>query len=191
MRSLVFPVLFSSERKVVQTTSASLTTTDIHVLCLEPPRMGARVSMALQLPDRHRPEIVVGEVSETTRADPAAPEPGFRATFVDLIPSARRRIAAAIAKSESEGRVYKRMPAQLKIHIVGDGSLDARDISAVGVFVPGLTGPERPLELALGFDDGLAATKALVVRTEEQGAGLQFVDSTRDFRLRLDRYLAE
>src|SRR5438477_13202281 len=96
---LVIPVLVSSERRVVQTTSGRVSPEEIWVHCLIPPRIGSRASMALQLPDGGRPEVVVGEVTDSTRKRPDAPNPGFRARFVDLPATARRRIEAALQRA--------------------------------------------------------------------------------------------
>jgi hypothetical protein len=51
--------------------------------------------------------------------------------------------------------------------------------------------PGQSLDLGLDFGDGgPAAAKALVIHSLQQGAGMQFVDSNREFRRRLDRYVA-
>src|SRR3954468_712250 len=101
---------------------------------MAPPREGARASMALQLPDGHRPEVVVGEVVETTRGRPDARNPGFRARFIDLTPLAQRRIAAALQKAARNQRSFPRLPARLRV-MSGATAFSARNISAVGMFV--------------------------------------------------------
>jgi hypothetical protein len=190
--ALVIPVLVSSERKVVQTTSGRLSPEEIWVHCLVPPRLRARASMALQLPDDSRPEVVVGEVTETTRQDPAAPQPGFRARFIDLTPFAKRRIEAAVEQVVEHHRAFPRLPARLKV-MAGATAFSARNISAVGMFVEELAGaaPGQSLDVWLDFGNGgPAAVKALVIHALQDGAGMQFVDSSREFRLRLDKYVA-
>ena len=190
---LVIPVLVSSEHRVVQTTSGRLSPEEIWVHCLVPPRIRARASMALQLPDGGRAEVVVGEVTETTRQEPDAPQPGFRARFIDLSSTAQRRIAAALKRAaERNKRAFPRLPANLKV-MAGATAFSARNISPVGMFVEELAGaaPGKALDVWLDFGGGgPAPVKALVIHAFPEGAGIQFVDSDREFRLRLDRYVA-
>jgi PilZ domain-containing protein len=190
--TLVIPVLVSSERRVVQTTSGTLSPEEIWVRCVAPPRLRSRASMALQLPDGELSEVVVGDVVETTRDDPKARNPGFRARFVDLTPTAQRRIATALQRATEQHRSFPRMAAKLTV-MAGATVFRSRNISAVGMFVEHLGGavPGDSLEVRLDFgDNGPAPAKALVIHSLDDGAGLQFVDSSRDFRLRLDRYVA-
>lgn len=188
MPFLVLPVLVSSGTTVVQTTCDRLSPDGIHVRCTEPPRLGSRASMALQFPGAQRAEIVVGRVTETTHGLRDARVPGFSASFVDLPRPSRRRIAAAIARTPVEHRSFPRQPTQLRVR-AGGVPLEAGDLSAVGIFVAGLAaerGAVVELELDLPDQRRPACAKAVVIRS---GAGLQFTDSTREFRVRLDRYL--
>src|SRR2546422_5143709 len=189
---LVIPVLVSSERRVVQTTSGRVSPEEIWVHCLVPPRIGSRASMALQLPDGGRPEVVVGEVTESTRKQPDAPQHGFRARFIDLSSSAQRRIAAALQRAAERHRAFPRLPAKLRV-MAGATAFSARNISAVGIFVEELSGaaPGQSLDVWLDFGDGgPAPAKALGIHALQEGAGMQFVDSSTEFRLRLDKYVA-
>lgn len=190
--ALVIPVLVSSERRVVQTTSGRLAPEEIWVHCLVPPRIGSRASMALQLPDGGRAAVVVGEVIESTHKQPDAPQPGFRARFVDLASTAKRRIEATLLGAVEQHRCFPRLPASLRV-TAGATAFSARNISAVGMFVEEISSstPGQSLDLGLDFGDGgPAAAKALVIHSLQQGAGMQFVDSNREFRRRLDRYVA-
>lgn len=189
MPLMVLPVLVSSGSTVVQTTCDRLSADEIHVRCTAPPQLGSRASMALQLPGANRAEIVVGRVTETTHGRSDARAPGFSATFIDLPHPSRCRIAALIAGTLLEHRSFPRQPTQLPVR-VGGLALRARDVSAVGIFVAGMgeePGAVVDLELDLADGDEPARTQAVVIR---RGGGLQFTDSKRDFRVRLDRYLA-
>ncbi|TMA27085.1 MAG: PilZ domain-containing protein [Deltaproteobacteria bacterium] len=188
---IVIPVLVAAEKRVVQTTSGKLSLEEIWVHCLMPPRVGQRASMAMQLPDDSRPEVVVGEVTESTRKEPDARHPGFRARFVDLPSVAQRRIASALKSASQNHRAFPRLPSKLRV-MTGPNAFRARNISAVGIFVerlPGSAGEAFDVHLDLG-DNGPVPAKALVIHGIGEGAGMQFVDSERTFRLRLDRYLA-
>lgn len=189
MPLLVLPVLVASGKTVVQTTCDRLSADGIHVWCAAPPGLGSRASMALQLPGTLRAEIVVGRVTETSSGTSRTRAPGFTADFVDLPHPSRRRIAALIAGTSPEHRTFPRRPTQLTVR-VGGTTLRARDLSAVGIYLEGL--PDEPgavVDLALDLPDERepARTQALVIHP---GAGLQFTDATRSFRVRLDRYLA-
>lgn len=190
--TLVIPVLVSSERRVVQTTSGRLSPEEIWVHCLVPPRIGSRASMALQLPDGGRASVVVGEVIESTHKLQDAPQPGFRARFIDLASTAKRRIDATLQAAVEQHRCYPRLPASLRV-TSGATAFSARNISAVGMFVEDLSSstPGQSLDVWLDFGEGgPAPAKALVIHSLQLGAGMQFVDSNREFRVRLDRYVA-
>lgn len=189
MTLMVLPVLVSSGSGVVQTTCDRLSAEDIHVRCSAPPPLGARASMALQLPGVLRAEVVVGQVTETTHGRRDAGAPGFSATFIDLPRVSRGRIAALLAVAGPAHRSFPRQPSHLPVR-VGGLALRTRDVSAVGIFVEGLIedpGVVVDLELDLPDEREPARTTAVVIHS---GAGLQFTDSTRTFRVRLDRYLA-
>src|SRR5258708_20747854 len=75
--SFVFPVRYVSEGVAVQTTSRELSPLGIAVRSLSPPQVGARVSMALYLPNTAIPEVAVGRVSRAGNGNPG--EAGFLA----------------------------------------------------------------------------------------------------------------
>src|SRR5256885_16264934 len=68
--SFVFPVRYVSEGVAVQTTSRELSALGIAVRSLAPPQGGARVSMALYLPNTAVPEVAIARVA---RAKAGAP----------------------------------------------------------------------------------------------------------------------
>src|SRR3954451_14200299 len=84
---LVFPVRYVSEGVAVQTTSRELSALGIAVRSLAPPQVGARVSMAMYLPNTAVPEVAVGRVSRSRASSPA--ESGFWADFIVVDPQAR------------------------------------------------------------------------------------------------------
>src|SRR5438874_1214936 len=69
---MVFPVRYVSEGAAIQTTSRGISSEGIAVRSLIPPRVGARVSLALYLPGNSKPEVAVGVVSAATPARPAS-----------------------------------------------------------------------------------------------------------------------
>ena len=94
--AIVFPVRFVSGGQATQSTSRELGREEISVRCLQPPLVGERVSMALYLPGSARPEVVVGEVSESSPEAGRPIDAGFRARFLALNPEGRHRIAALL-----------------------------------------------------------------------------------------------
>src|SRR2546427_12310359 len=68
--TLVFPVRYVSEGVAIQTTSRELSALGIAVRSLAPPQVGARVSMALYLPNTAVPEVAIARVA---RAKAGAP----------------------------------------------------------------------------------------------------------------------
>ncbi len=78
--SFVFPVRYVSEGVAVQTTSRELSPLGIAVRSLSPPQVGARVSMALYLPNAALPEVAIGRVSVARAGAPL--ESGFWADFI-------------------------------------------------------------------------------------------------------------
>jgi hypothetical protein len=192
MIPFVVPVLFSSAQQAVQTTTATLGSEGVVLRTLKLPRMLARVSMALYLPDGQGPEVVVGEVAEV---HPAAPPemPGFLANFVDLPPSSRQRIEAAVARAGGEHRSFSRHSVDLEVEVAGTGPAHAVDISSGGLFLRDghAAGRGQALELRLDLHDGkgTADTRAVVVRAADDGRGMQFLDFGPSFRERLSMYL--
>src|SRR5260221_4598559 len=89
--SFVFPVRYVSEGVAVQTTSRELSAFGISVRSLAPPQVGARVSMALYLPNAGIPEVAIGRVAQARSGAPQ--ESGFWADFVVVDPQARMRIS--------------------------------------------------------------------------------------------------
>jgi hypothetical protein len=190
--TLVLPVLVSAEHMVVQTTSGRVSPDEIWVHCFLPPRVGARASMAIQFPDGGRTEVMVGEVIDSTRGKPEERSPGFRARFVDLPSAAKRRLASTLQHAAQQHRAFPRLPANLRV-MAGATAFRVRNISAVGMFVEHLggAGPGDAIELRLDLgDESPAVANALVIHALDEGAGVQFVDSSREFRLRLDKYVA-
>ena len=61
--NFVFPVRYVSEGVAVQSTSRELSPLGIAVRSLAPPQVGARVSMALYLPNTSVPEVAIGRVA--------------------------------------------------------------------------------------------------------------------------------
>lgn len=185
--TFVIPVLFSSDLRGTQTTSAELSTEHIVLRTLQVPRMRARVSMALFLPDGQGPEVVVGEVSELHGGLLC----GFTARFVDLDETATARISAALQRTALEHRSLRRSEVDLEVTVSGGRAGRARDISEAGLFFrgapPGV--PEVDLQLALPDGRSPAATRGVVVRSTAEGHGVQFLDFGPAFRERLSRYL--
>ena len=62
--NFVFPVRYVSEGVAVQSTSRELSPLGIAVRSLAPPQVGARVSMALYLPNTSVPEVAIGRVAK-------------------------------------------------------------------------------------------------------------------------------
>src|SRR2546428_6976842 len=100
--SFVFPVRYVSEGVAVQTTSRELSALGIAVRSLQPPQVGARVSMALYLPNAAIPEVAIGRVARSAAGAPG--ESGFWADFIVVDPQARMRISHLLsARDEQSG----------------------------------------------------------------------------------------
>src|SRR2546428_10691868 len=89
--SFVFPVRYVTEGVAVQTASRELSALGIAVRSLAPPQVGARVSMALYLPNTAVPEVAIGRVARAKAG--ASKEAGFWADFIVVDPQARMRIS--------------------------------------------------------------------------------------------------
>jgi uncharacterized protein (TIGR02266 family) len=201
--SYVFPVRYVSEGVSVQTTSTELSAAGIAVRSLAPPQVGARVSLALYLPNALIPEVAIGRVLRSTSG--ANADAGFWADFLVLDPQARMRIAMLLADHDHGGqnRAFPRFPVDLELEVrkgsdlVGDRAVN---LSRSGVFVRSDAPPEvsSAVEVTLRLPDGTqSVTSAGVVmhRREAEGGrrggmGIQFVDASDEFRERVDRYSA-
>jgi len=171
---IVFPVRFVAEGSAVETTSRALSCEEISVRCLQPPRLDARVSMALYLPGAGRPEVAVGQVCEAC-AEPLRPaDAGFRARFLALDPEGRHRIEVLLEELERSGppperateeiqtntlRLYPRVPVRFKVRF--EEPLDfvtqyAENIARGGLFIETLDPPEigRSVSAVLWLPDG-------------------------------------
>src|SRR5258708_8828177 len=95
--SFVFPVRYVSEGVAVQTTSRELSPLGIAVRSLSPPQVGARVSMALYLPNAALPEVAIGRVSVARSGAPL--ESGVWADFIVVDPQSRLRISTLLSVS--------------------------------------------------------------------------------------------
>src|SRR3954464_9834408 len=114
--SYVFPVRYVSEGVAVQTTSRELSPLGIAVRSLAPPHVGARVSMALYLPNAAIPEVATARVSRARTGSPS--ESGFWADFIVVDPQARMRISHLLSDhemQESQHRAYPRLPVKLQV----------------------------------------------------------------------------
>src|SRR2546427_7726934 len=107
--NFVFPVRYVSEGVAVQTTSRELSALGIAVRSLAPPQVGARVSMALYLPNTAVPEVAIARVA---RAKAGAPrEAGFWADFILVDPQARLRLSHPLShRHQAHGGKPPRLP---------------------------------------------------------------------------------
>lgn len=188
---IVFPVRFVAEGTAVQTTSRSISDEEIDVRCLRPPRVGARVSMALYLPGTVQPEVAVGVVSDVHGGQGAPSEAGFRARFVAVDPIARHRIIhmlternqqkalpgghvpaprPAPAPPRGEARAFPRLPVRFRVRFATPFDFVteyAENISAGGLFIRTTEPPDlqRAVSVVLELPDGGApiSASALVV----------------------------
>src|SRR5512146_2102372 len=114
--NFVFPVRYVSEGVAVQTTSRELSALGIAVRSLAPPQVGARVSMALYLPNTAIPEVAIGRVSAARSGAPA--ESGFWADFIVVDPQARMRISHLLSdhdQNDKQQRTFARVPVKLAV----------------------------------------------------------------------------
>lgn len=201
--SFVFPVRYVSEGVAVQTTSRELSALGIEVLSLSPPPLGARVSMALYLPNAAVPEVAVGRVARSTSGKPS--QCGFWADFIVVDPQARMRISHLLSdrdQQEGQHRAFARLPAKLQVRFrsasefVEEHSLN---LGRGGIFIES----ENPaavdsiVEVEIFLPDGGAPvrTNGIVVHRQPPapgrpgGVGIQFVNAADGFRDRLDKYM--
>jgi len=202
---MVFPVRYVSEGVAIQTTSRELSALGIAVRSLSPPSVGARVSMALYLPNAAIPEVAIGRVARASAEAPA--QSGFWADFIVVDPQARMRIAHLLsARDEHEGpdlRTFDRFPVRLSVRFrTAQEFVDehATNLSRGGIFIRSDDPPpvNSSVEVEISLPDGGApvSSAGVVVHQvlpggkKEAGAGVQFVDASDAFRDRLDRYMA-
>jgi uncharacterized protein (TIGR02266 family) len=202
--SLVFPVRYVSEGVAVQTTSRELSALGIAVRSLSPPQVGARVSMALYLPNTAIPEVAVGRVSRAENINPG--EAGFWADFLVVDPHARMRISSLLSdrdvRDSPNHRSFDRVPVLLEVRFrtASDFVVEhASNLSRGGIFIRSNDPPpvNVAVDVELHLPDGGApvTTSGVVVHstgpggTRPAGAGVQFVDSSDAFRERIDRYM--
>jgi type IV pilus assembly protein PilZ len=201
--NFVFPVRYVSEGVAVQSTSRELSPLGISVRSLAPPPVGARVSMALYLPNASVPEVAIGRVA---RAKAGAPgDAGFWADFIVVDPQARMRISHLLSdRDQDEGnkRGFPRLAVKLAVRFKSarDFVLEhASNISRGGIFIQ--TDDPPPLEAAVQVElqlpddptpvttNGIVVHRQLAVGGKAPGAGVQFVDASDAFRERIDRYM--
>ncbi len=201
--SFVFPVRYVSEGVAVQTTSRELSALGIAVRSLAPPHVGARVSMALYLPNAAVPEVAVGRVSRAKTGTPA--ESGFWADFIVVDPHARMRISHLLSdKDEQDGnhRSFPRFPVKLAVRFRTERDFVAEhalNLSRGGIFIRTDSPPEvdTAVEVEVQLPDGSAPalTNGIVVHRQlpepgkVAGVGVQFIDASDGFRERMDRYM--
>ena len=201
--NFVFPVRYVSEGVAVQSTSRELSPLGISVRSLAPPPVGARVSMALYLPNTSVPEVAIGRVA---RAKAGAPgDAGFWADFIVVDPQARMRISHLLSdRDQDEGnkRGFPRHAVTLAVRFKSarDFVLEhASNISRGGIFIQ--TDDPPPLEAVVQVElqlpddptpvttNGIVVHRQLAVGAKAPGAGVQFVDASDAFRERIDRYM--
>lgn len=199
--SYVFPVRYVSEGVSVQTTSRELSAGGIAVRALSPPHAGARVTLALYLPNIGVPEVAIARIA---RSDPGgevgAAASGFWADFLVLDPQARARISSLLSDHGQGGanRAFARFPVRLDLRVGKTGLLFAEralNLSRSGVFVHSEMPPDEgeSLEVELHLPGGAQVSSCGVVVHRQtrapSGAGIQFIDANDAFRDRLDRFL--
>jgi uncharacterized protein (TIGR02266 family) len=199
--NFVFPVRYVSEGISVQTTSRELSALGIAVRSLAPPHVGARVSLALYLPDTPSPEVAVGRVARSKAG--AVSEAGFWADFLLVDPQARRRISSLLSDHSHGGqhRAFQRFDVRVQLRVRRAGAFDSEEavnLSRSGVFVRTDSAPpiNTAVEVELQLPDGTPSISSggVVVRRQEPGtsslagAGIQFVDASDNFRERVDGY---
>jgi len=201
--SFVFPVRYVSEGVAVQTTSRELSALGIAVRSLAPPQVGARVSMALYLPNIAVPEVAIGRVA---RAKAGAPgDAGFWADFIVVDPQARMRISHLLSDRDQKDGNHRGFPRHavtlaVRFRSARDFVLEhASNISRGGIFIQ--TDDPPPLETVVQVEvnlpdnpapvttNGIVVHRQLAVGGKMPGVGVQFVDSGDDFRERIDRYM--
>jgi uncharacterized protein (TIGR02266 family) len=202
---VVFPVRYVSDGVAIQTTSRELSALGIAVRSLSPPQVGARVSMALYLPNAAIPEVAIGRVARASAEVPA--QSGFWADFIVVDPQARMRIAHLLsARDEQQGpdlRTFDRFPVHLKVRFRTAQEFveeHATNLSRGGIFIRSDDPPpvNSSVDVSINLPDGgppvssagVVVHQVLPGSNVEAGAGVQFVDASDAFRDRIDRYMA-
>ena len=202
--NFVFPVRYVSEGVAVQSTSRELSPLGIAVRSLAPPQVGARVSMALYLPNTSVPEVAIGRVAKAKSG--AAGDAGFWADFIVVDPQARMRISHLLSdRDQSESANHRGFPRhqvilEVRFRTARDFVLEhASNISRGGIFIQ--TDDPPPLETAVQVEiqlpdepapvttNGVVVHRQLAVGGKIPGVGVQFVDGSDGFRERIDRYM--
>jgi type IV pilus assembly protein PilZ len=199
--NFVFPIRYVSEGISVQTTSRELSALGVAVRSLAPPHVGARVSLALYLPNTAAPEVAIGRVARSKAG--AVAEAGFWADFMVVDPQARMRISSLLNDHSLGGqhRAFPRFPVHVQLQVRKAGgfvSEKALNLSRSGVFVRTETPPpiHTAVEVELQLPNGAPSitTAGVVVHRQEPGSdkvagvGIQFVDASDNFREWVDRY---
>jgi hypothetical protein len=189
--NFVFPVRYVSEGVAVQTTSRELSALGIAVRSLQPPHVGARVSMALYLPNTPVPEVAIARVARDGANE-------FWADFLVVDPQARMRIASMLQDHSAKGqqRAFERYEVKLKLHIktADDGfDMEGVNLSRSGIFARTQTALEVGLSvecaLTLPGEATAIVSAGIVAHRQSGGVGIQFVDASDGFRERIDKYM--
>ena len=209
---MVFPVRYVSEGAAIQTTSRGLSGEGVAVRSLVPPRLGARVSLALYLPGNPKPEVAVGVVAASARDRPVPA--GFWVQFTAIDTGARERISALVAEKARQARElraprgFQRFHTQFTVRFRTAREFvreHTQNISRGGVFIQTPSPPQidEVITVQLELPDGgePASTSGLVMHrvtpeeAEQQGTvpgiGVQFLDADDRFRDRIDRYVGQ
>lgn len=207
---MVFPVRYVSEGAAIQTTSRGLSGEGVAVRALVPPRVGARVSMALYLPGNSKPEVAVGIVAASARDRPVPA--GFWVQFTAIDVAARERIAALVvekarkARELRDARGFQRFQTQFTVRFRTTREFvreHAQNMSRGGLFIQTPTPPQLDEVIAVQLElpdggapaitSGLVMHRVTVEEAEQQGIvpgiGVQFLDADDHFRERIDRYV--
>jgi uncharacterized protein (TIGR02266 family) len=209
---MVFPVRYVSEGAAIQTTSRGLSGEGIGLRSLVPPRLGARVSLALYLPGNPKPEVAVGVVAASARDRPVPA--GFWVQFTAIDTAARERITALVvekarrSREMRDARGFQRFHTQFTVRFRTAREFvreHAQNISRGGVFIQTATPPQldEVITVQLELPDGgtPATTSGLVMHrvtpeeAEKQGIipgiGVQFLEADDRFRERIDGYVEQ
>jgi len=210
--AIVFPVRYVAEGAAIQTTTRGLSSEGVAVRSLIPPRVGARVSLALYLPGNPKPEVAVGVVAATARDRPVPA--GFWVQFIAIDSGARERIGALVAEKAREAREmraprgFQRFHTQFTVRFRTAREFvreHTQNISRGGVFIQTSSPPQidEVITVQLELPDGgkPATTSGLVMHrvtseeAEQQGTvpgiGVQFLDADDRFRERIDQYVEQ
>ena len=201
--SFVFPVRYVSEGVAVQTTSRELSPLGIAVRSLAPPHVGARVSMALYLPNAAVPEVAIARVARSRSGTPA--DSGFWADFIVVDPQARMRISHLLAEQDErqgQHRAYERAPVKLGVKFRTESEFvqeHALNLSRGGIFIRTDDPPpvDSAVEVEIHLPDnsppisssGIVVHRQLPGGAKAAGCGVQFVDASDYFRERIDEYM--